>query len=38
MLHLSHKDFKAVSIKIQQQLRANTVERNGKIESLSQGI
>lgn len=37
MLHLSHKDFKAVSIKIQ-QLRANTVERNGKIESLSQGI
>lgn len=36
MLELSHKDVEAVIIKMLQQLRSNTVEKNRKIESLTQ--
>lgn len=37
ILELSYKDIKTL-IKILQQLRTNTVERNGKIESLKYEI
>ena len=35
---LSDKDFKAAIIKMLQQVRANTLETNGKIENLSKEI
>ena len=37
MLELSHKDFKAVMIKMLHETIKNTLETNVKIESLSKG-